>query len=373
MKIYMNNAATSFPKPACVSDAVRDANLALPGTANRAGIEDCNVFDDCRKQLSSLLHTSVSDRIVLLPNATAGLNFALFGFGWRDGDVAVTSLAEHNSVLRPLYELERRGVIKTVFVRTDSGGRIDVDEWRRAIADNHPRMCVFTHASNVTGAVNDAELLCSAAKQYGATTLLDASQTLGIEPVRPNTFGADMVAFTGHKYLLGPQGSGGLYVGEDVQLRPTLFGGTGIWSNLETMPDNYPQHLEAGTGNETSFAGLSAALRWNSENSALPGEISSRTSRLREGLRDCGADVIDPGGSCTPVVSFIINGWSCEDAGFVLGSRYDIICPTGMHIAPKIFECLQYSNKGTVRLSLSRFTTNEEIDVAIGAVRDLLS
>lgn len=370
MKIYMNNAATSFPKPECVAQAAAASLTELPGAANRGGIEDVSVFDLCRERLGALMSVERTERIVLLPNATAGLNLALLGFPFERGDVVLTTLAEHNSTLRPLYELERRGIIQTVFITTDASGRVDPAEWARAVYDSRPRLCVFTHASNVTGAVNDAKALCAEAKKVGAVTLLDASQTLGFIDIDASDIGADMIAFTGHKYLLGPQGSGGLYVSEAVGLRPTLFGGTGVLSDLDTMPDAYPQHLEAGTGNETSFAGLAAALKWAEENPIEREAVINRIDRLADGIRRAGARVVEVSGARTPVLSFTLEGMSCSDAGFLLEDSYDIICRTGLHCAPKVFAPIGCEG-GTVRLSISRFTTDDEIDEAVAAVSEI--
>ena len=370
MKIYMNNAATSFPKPPCVAEAARASLTELPGAANRGGIEDVSVFDLCRERLGELMRIERTERIVLLQNATAGLNLALLGFPFERGDAVVTTLAEHNSVLRPLFELERRGVIKTIFVAPDKSGRVDAGEIERAVEKSGARLCVFTHASNVTGAVNDAGAICAAAKKHGATTLLDASQTLGFIDIDVSDIGADMIAFTGHKYLLGPQGSGGLYVGENIDLCPTLFGGTGVLSDLDTMPEAYPQHLEAGTGNETSFAGLAAALEWAKANPIDRDGVISRLERLERGISDAGAKLVEVKGERTPVLSFTCDGMSCSDAGFLLEESYDIICRTGLHCAPKIFAPIGREG-GTVRLSMSRFTSDEEISEVVCAVGEI--
>jgi selenocysteine lyase/cysteine desulfurase len=227
---------------------------------------------------------------------------------------------------------------------------------------------VFTHASNVTGAVNDVPRLAAAAKSAGAAAVLDASQTLGCIPVRPDEWGIDMMAFTGHKYLLGPQGTGGLYTAPGVELAPLLVGGTGVKSDLETMPGEMPMHLEAGTGNEPSFHGLLAALKWAAENPPDRDRTAALMEKLRAGLRGAGAAVIDPVGESTPVVSFNLPGKTADEAGYILSECYDITCRSGLHCAPKIFEYL--GCPATVRLSLSRFTTADEVDEAVSAVKE---
>lgn len=367
--IYMNNAATSWPKPACVSQAVSEALLLPPGSMHRGGIDSFDVFDAVRTHLAPLMGISDPSRIALGANATWGLNLAIFGFPFQPGDTVVTTKAEHNSVLRPLYALEQKGLIHVQYVDTDETGRVSLQDWEGCLQDYRTRLAIFTHASNVTGAVNDAAAMTAAAKAVNARVLIDASQTLGWLTLTAEAWGADMVAFTGHKYLLGPQGTGGLWVRDDLTLQPHLLGGTGIQSDLDTMPEQMPLHLEAGTGNEPSFYGLLSALQWREAN---PPDISScthRLNRLRQGLNKAGARVIVPSGECTPVVSFTLPGESAADAGFMLQESCGIICRTGLHCAPKIFSCLKVPE--TVRLSLSRFTTAEEIDQVIAAVEDI--
>ena len=243
---------------------------------------------------------------------------------------------------------------------------MDPAVWQAAMAQHRPRLAVFTHASNVTGAVNDAAALCAAAKAAGAAVLVDLSQTLGWVEARPEEWGADMAAFTGHKYLLGPQGTGGLWVRSGLTLRPHLLGGTGIHSDLDEMPEAMPLHLEAGTGNEPGYHGLLAALRWQKEQAAPAAPVQ----RLVDGLRAAGARVIDPGEPRTPVVSFTVPGESAADVGYILSESYDIVCRTGIHCAPKLFP-LQGAGQ-TVRLSLSRFTADEEVEAVISAVEDII-
>ena len=176
MKIYLNNAATSYPKPACVREAVYNALSGMPGDANRGGITGEDVFARTREHIGVLIGAESPDRIAIAANATAALNAGIFGAELKTGDTVLTSLSEHNSVLRPLYKLRENGV-KIVFAECDRYGRIDTDDWRAKIFCCEPKLCVFTHASNVTGAVNDAAELCGCAKEHGALTLLDASQT----------------------------------------------------------------------------------------------------------------------------------------------------------------------------------------------------
>ena len=368
--IYMNNAATSYPKPECVKDAVRDAIDNIPGAANRGGIADFNVFDAVRQRLARLMNIGAPEQIALGANATWALNLAIFGFPFEKGDTVVTSKIEHNSVLRPLFELEKNGIINVIYVDCDSYGRIDAQAYEAAIRQHQPKLTVFSHASNVTGALNDAKTLCKMSRDYGSKVLVDCSQSLGWVKVDVKETGADMIAFTGHKYLLGPQGTGGLYVSSAVSLKPHLVGGTGIHSDLETMPEEMPIHLEAGTGNEPSFHGLLAALDWAFEHPLDQEAERRKLESVKANLMKLGVRVINPQGECTPVVSFNIDGMMPEDVADILMGSYDIICRHGLHCAQKIFDCLK-EPRGTVRISLSRFTTAEEIERLLDAVADI--
>lgn len=368
--LYFNNAATSYPKPPCVGEAVKEALDGMPGAGNRGGIESFDAFDAARRRLAPLLGVGDHRRIALGPNATWALNLAIFGLPLKKNAVILSTKSEHNSVLRPLYAREQREGLSVVYLDVDEKGRISPEAWARALEVHRPAFAVFTHASNVTGAVNDGATLTRLAKSNGAATLLDASQTLGWLPVEGEAWGVDMIAFTGHKYLLGPQGTGGLYLRDGLELQPWLVGGTGIHSDLAEMPDEMPLHLEAGTGNEPSFHGLLAALDWAEENPLhLRGE-EEKLQYLKDGLQEAGALIIRPSGPCTPVVSFTIEGCPAEDAYDILTDSYDVICRAGLHCAPKIFPCLGMPG-GTLRVSLSRFTTMEEIDQLTAAVADI--
>lgn len=368
--IYMNNAATSYPKPECVKAAVGAALDRLPGDGRRGGFADLNVFDEVRKRLAVLMNIDAPQQIALGANATWALNLAIFGFPFDRGDTVVTTKIEHNSVLRPLFELERRGLIHVIYIDCDSYGRINMHDFITMVRRCRPRLTVFSHASNVTGALNDAKALCWMAREYGSRVLVDCSQSLGWANVDVKDMGADMVAFTGHKYLLGPQGTGGLYVSPAMRLKPYLVGGTGIHSDLPEMPEEMPVYLEAGTGNEPSFAGLLAALDWAAEHPPDREEERRKLESVKAGLRQPGVRMIDPPAPYTPVISFNIGEMMPEEAADLLTGSYDIICRHGLHCAPKIFDCLN-EPLGTVRISLSRFTTDEEIAVLLQAVADI--
>lgn len=366
----MNNAATSWPKAPGVAEAVSEALRAMPGEANRGGVTDFDVFWEVRKELAELMGVGSPSRIALGCNSTWGLNQAIFGYPLSPGDTVLSTNAEHNAVLRPLYLLEQRG-IEVIKLPTDAVGRIPVSRWERAVEKYHPKLCILTHASNVTGAVNDVPALAYAAKKAGADLLLDISQTLGCIPVKLSEWNVDMAAFTGHKYLLGPQGTGGVYVREGLCLRPHMVGGTGVMSDLKEMPEEMPLHLEAGTGNEPSYHGLLAALRWSRQHPGDLEELNQRAKRLLKGLQTLGCRVIAPGGVSTPVISFVIPEIPSSHVADILTGSYDIVLRTGLHCAPEIMEDIGMES-GTMRLSLSRFTTDEEVEQVLGAVWDVV-
>ena len=365
-KIYLNNAATSWPKPDCVAGAMAEALKNLPGDAGRGGIRDFHIFDQVRKELADLMGIGCPERIALGSNSTWGLNQAVFGFSLEPGDKVLTTKAEHNAVLRPLYRLEKQG-IQVIYLDVDETGRMEPEMWKKALEKYRPRLCALIHASNVTGAVNDAETLTAMAKAAGAAMLLDISQSLGWIPVKLEKWGVDMAAFTGHKYLLGPQGTGGLYVRQGLTLRPYVLGGTGVKSDLREMPEEMPLHLEAGTGNEPSYHGLLAALQWAAENPLKKEKTEEILEYLKEGLETLGCRVIRPKPPVTPVVSFTVPGWHPGEAGDILSGSYDIICRTGLHCSPRIMENLE-TPEGTIRLSLSRFTEKADADRVLEAV-----
>ena len=365
-KIYLNNAATSWPKPECVASAMAEALKNLPGDAGRGGIRDFNIFDQAREELAALMGIGCPERIALGSNSTWGLNQAVFGFPLEPGDTVLTTKAEHNAVLRPLYRLEKQG-IQVIYLDVDETGRMEPEMWKKALEKYRPRLCALIHASNVTGAVNDAETLTAMAKAAGAAMLLDISQSLGWISVKLEKWGVDMAAFTGHKYLLGPQGTGGLYVRPGLTLRPYVLGGTGVKSDLREMPEEMPLHLEAGTGNEPSYHGLLAALRWTAENPLKKEKTEEILEYLKESLEKLGCRVIRPKPPVTPVVSFTVPGWHPGDAGDILSGSYDIICRTGLHCSPMIMENLGME-EGTIRLSLSRFTEKADADRVLEAV-----
>jgi len=342
ISIYLNNAAGGWPKAPGVAEAVAGSLSRPPRELGRTSdaIEDDAA--ECRDRLAALLGADSPDRIVLTANATHALNIAILGLERKlnKGAVAVTTAAEHNSVLRPLRRLEaERGLKLEIVPLAKDGGGLDEEAFMRALGRG-PALVALTHASNVTGRIFDAKKLLGAAKAAGAVTLLDAAQSLGNIDVKPAEIPADIVAFTGHKGLHGPTGAGGLYVSPGIELEQVMTGGTGIRSELALHPPEMPLRHEAGTHNAMGLAGLAAALRWHkAEGVAHREKAAAAADRLRKELRAVPGLIIfddEVDAPRTGVISFRIHGWTVEDAGHALSGSFGIVCRAGLHCAPLI-------------------------------------
>lgn len=372
--IYLNNAATSWPKADGLAAYMSRVLEGIPVHGSRAtGNGETVESVDARKELADLMGISDRTRISYMENGTHGLNTALLGYAWKEGDVVLTSAAEHNSVLRPLWWLKKNRGVRSVVLPVQEDGRIDMQRLQEGLQQYHPKMVAITHASNVTGAVNPLEEITALAHKAGAVVLADTCQSLGIVPVLPQQWGVDMLAFTGHKYLLGPQGTGGLYVREGILLDPVVTGGTGIFSDEEEMPAQMPLRLEAGTQNEQGFQGLGWSVNWLNHHPLNPAKQVVWVQELEEALQGLGVRAISVKGERTPVMSFTVPGYTPEEIGDILYGSYDIICRTGLHCAPLIVPCLGLGKEGSVRISMSRFTEREELEAFLQAMKEIVS
>lgn len=372
--IYLNNAASSWPKAPGVAEAVRRAIEEPAVEAGRGAGRRTDPAQACRLSLGCLLGVEDPSRVVLTANATMALNLAIRGLGLGRGDLVVTTAAEHNSVLRPVEWLRREVGVRVEIVPLTQQGAYDEEAFERAL-DLGPRLLVLTHASNVTGRLFPVARWFARARLRGAYTLLDASQSLGHVDVSPVELHADLVAFTGHKALLGPTGTGGLWVSPAIELEQLIVGGTGSRSDLMEHPAEMPVRLEAGTPNLAGLAGLAAALEWIQTHGAMWRESARRMAeRLRAELAEMpGVELFDDevGVPRTPVVSFRLKGWSVEEAGQVLEEGFSVACRAGLHCAPLIHPFLGSAPEGTLRFSPSGFTREEEIERALWAVKEL--
>lgn len=376
--IYMNNAAEGWPKAPPVVAAMRRALELPPASPGRVAGTVADLVAECRQRIAGFLEVPDPDRIVLAMSGTHALNLAIHGLGLGLGSqseaLVVTTVTEHNSVLRPLWLLERTGRARVVVVGLDASGALDESAFEEALG-GRPRLVAINHASNVTGRINPVQRLFALARAAGAVTLLDASQSAGHIPVRPRESGADLVAFPGHKGLHGPAGTGALFVAPGIVLDPLVVGGTGRNSQSRSHPEAMPERLEAGTPNLPGVAGLSAALAWHADQGEKFRHQADDTGRLlRRGLRAiAGVKVVDDEAQADRlnVVSFLIEGWPVDEIGLALQESFGIACRTGLHCGPLMHEALGTASEGTVRLSTSGFNTEAEVDAVVTCVAKL--
>lgn len=373
--IYLDNAATSFRKPEEVLEAVMEA-MRHSGNASRgthsAAISASQSVYEARRRLAGFFHCERADHVIFTHNSTEALNIALYGL-LSPGEHVITTDLEHNSVLRPLYDLESRGLLLD-FVRADRRGKVDYRDFERLIR-RETRAIVCTHASNLTGNMLELERISGIAHRAGALLVVDASQSAGALPVDMEKQGIDILCFTGHKGMLGPQGTGGLCLRSGVELRPFKRGGTGVHSYLREQPSDYPTRLEAGTLNGHGIAGLLAAVNFI-DRMGLE-KIEEKESRLLR--RFCEAVREIPGvtlygdfeGRRAAIAALNIRDYSSAEISDCLAQDYGIATRPGAHCAPRMHEALGTEEQGAVRFSFSIFNTEDEVESTIRAVREL--
>ena len=374
--IYLDNAATTLVKPQCVVDAVVKAMNSM-GNAGRGAhsnsLSASRVVYDTRCKLAKLFHCKRPDHVIFTCNSTEALNIAINGI-FNPGDHVITTDLEHNSVLRPLYRLEKEGIIQLSFVRADEQGRPCYEEFESLIQPN-TRAIICTHASNLTGNAIDLVRVGKIAKAKGLLLVVDASQTAGAMEIDMDAMNIDILCFTGHKGLMAPQGTGGICIREGVEIRPFKVGGSGVHSYDKEQPNPYPTRLEAGTLNSHGIAGLSAALDYLNEvgiDSIREKEMALMT-RFYEGVTQIPGVKVYGDFSAERTAVVTLNIWD-EDSSIIsdtLFEDYDIATRPGAHCAPRMHEALGTTEQGAVRFSFSWFNTEADVDAAIAAVRDL--
>jgi cysteine desulfurase family protein len=371
--IYLDNGSTSSPKPDCVWESARDFLSGVGASPGRSGHRLARMADEMveqtRESLAGLFGTRQPKHIAFTSNATAGLNACLKGF-LQHGDRVVTTAVEHNSVLRPLESLKRRGIIEYVTAVPDAEGRFDLDWFQDAIAAG-TRLVVLNHASNVTGAVTPVAEITKITHEHGAAVLLDVSQTAGCVDIDLDGWGIDMMAFTGHKGLLGPSGIGGMYIRDPSAVDTTTEGGTGISSQSLRQSAVMPAKFESGTLNYMGIAGLNAALKFAAVAPDKSGHLSALIDQSVCGLGAVrGVTVYRPavGLHLVPVVSFNLAGLYAAELAAILDDRFGIMTRAGLHCAPLCHATLGTAPHGTVRASFGVFTTAEDVAALVSAV-----
>lgn len=378
--IFLDNGATSFPKPEQVYTAMDYFYRNYGVNPGRSGYDLCleagTMVDETRKLLTRFFHGKDANRLCFGYNATDALNLIIFGM-LRPGDHAITTTLEHNSVLRPLYHLSQEG-IAVDYVPFDGAGFVDPDAIRKKFRSN-TRLVIVNHASNVIGTIQPIREIGCICREAGIPFAIDSSQSAGKVPINIEEQCVDVVAFTGHKSLFGPMGIGGLYVREGIEIRHTRAGGTGVRSAVRTHLDEYPFRLEFGTPNLVGIAGLRAGVEWILAQGlgTIHEHEMKLTQMLRDGLREIPGVVLycqDDLTNHIGILSFNVVGMDAADVGTMLDVDHNIACRTGLHCAPLVHEQLGTDKiRGAVRFGIGPFNTKEHIQTAIDAVREIAS
>lgn len=379
MGLYLDNAATSFPKPETVYEAVMATMREIGASPGRGGydrsLEASRLLMAAREAVAGLVNAPDTERVVFTHNATAALNQAVRG-ALVPGDHVVTSTMEHNSLLRPLRQMAAEGVRLTV-VPADSQGLIDPGQVRRALC-RETRMIALAHVSNVTGGIQPVAEVAGIAREAGCLLLVDAAQSAGVLPLDMQAMGIDLLAAPGHKGIMGPQGTGFLALSSRVALRPLLAGGTGTSSDQDLQPESYPEGFEAGTHNLPGIAGLAAAVGFlhqvgsaaiGRHEHALAEAARARLAHL-PGLRLYGPGEPD---RRTGLISLAVAGRDPAELAFLLDREYGIAVRAGLHCAPHAHRTIGSYPMGTLRVSPGWFTTMQDMDTFCEALTAILT
>lgn len=375
--IYLDNAATTWPKPECVYQAVDVCLRTMGANPGRGGHRMARsasmLLYETREALAELLGIDDANQLVFTYNATDAINMAIFGIV-RPGDTIVTTAMEHNAVARAVRVAESQGAVVKIIPCTPTG-QLDMEAMAAAIKQK-PKAVIMSHASNVTGTIMPIMDVGKLTRKWGITFLVDAAQTAGVEAIDVAAMGIDILAFSGHKGLLGPQGTGGLYVRESVNIKPLRVGGTGSLSESDKQPDFMPDRLESGTPNTPGIAGMKAGVEFilTTGRSKIQAKEQELTSLLLAGLRQIPeVTVYGPQNTHnrTAVVSFTLAGRDSGQIAHLLDQEYNIACRSGLHCAPWAHQTIGTLKTGTVRFSPGYFNTEEEIRQVFVAVRQL--
>ena len=377
--IYLDNSATSFPKPQVVYDFMKEFYQTHGVSPGRSGfdraLEAENIVHGTRKLLTNLFNGTDPNRLSFSYNATDSLNRIIMGM-LSKGDHVISTNLEHNSVLRPLNHLQRDGGVEVTYIPFDSKGYVDPDDIEKAFRKN-TRLVIVNHSSNIIGTVQPIGEIGRRCRKAGIFFAVDASQSAGAVPIDVQAMCIDLLAFTGHKCLMGPTGIGGAYVGDDIPIRCTIFGGTGVRSLNPFHLDEFPYRMEAGTLNTVGVAGLNAGVNWVLEQGMdkIHAHEIGLWDRLRRGVQAidgvttyCADDTENQ----NPVLSLNIHGFEAGDVGTMLDVDHGIAVRTGLQCAPQVHVQLGTDKiHGTVRFSVGPFNTEKDIDRAIAAVGEI--
>lgn len=373
--IYLDHAATSWPKPPEVLEAMKkamDEAAANPGRgSHRMAVNASRVLYNTRRTLSTLFNVKNPNDIVLTGNTTEALNLAIKGY-LAEGDHVIATMIEHNSVRRPLEYLKRTRGIHVDYIPVRAEGQLDLKEVEKAF-NPKTKLVVCSHSSNLLGSILPIEEIGELAARHGAVLLVDAAQSAGMLPIDVENMNVGMLAFPGHKGLLGPQGTGGLYISPNVELEPLMHGGTGSQSEAVEQPTVRPDRYEAGTPNTIGFAGLQAGvkkvLEWTPDH--IYQHEWELTQRMMEGLSSVkGIKILGPGlgEARTGIVSFIVEQRDASEMAFTLDREYGIAVRAGFHCTPLAHMAAGTENTGAVRASVGLWTSREDVDIMVEAM-----
>lgn len=379
MKVYLDNSATSWPKPPQVAEAITrfltDCGASPGRSGHRMAIKAAREVFETRELIAQLFNVPSSDKVIFTSNATHSLNIAIKGV-LQKGDHVITTSFEHNSTIRPLRDLEAKGIIEISVIGYNSAGEFDLDGLKDSIRPN-TKLVASIHASNVTGDILPIGQIGEICKSHNLLFLVDASQSAGILPIDMMASNIDMLAFTGHKKLYGPTGIGGLCIGtDDIHIQSLIQGGTGSRSEHEYHPDFYPDSHEAGTLNTVGIVGLKAGIEFVVAKGInnIQSHVQLITDRFVEGLRSVsGAEVhsVIKGNIQVGVVSLNLQGNIPSDLSFALDSEYGIMIRPGLHCAPMAHKALRTFPQGSARFSFGCFNTIAEVDYTLEVLRKL--
>lgn len=374
--IYFDNAATTLRKPDCVLQAVTEAMCSLGNSGrgvHNSALSASRIIYDTRVELAQLFGAESPERIAFTANSTEALNIAIKGV-LKPGDHMITTALEHNSVLRPLFELEDRGMELTI-LPADTQGNIRYEDFEKEIRPN-TKAIVTTHGSNLTGNLLDIGRIGAIAKKHKLIYIVDASQTAGVFDIDVQQMYIDILCFTGHKGLLGSQGTGGIYVREGVAVRPLITGGSGVQTYLRKHPAQMPAALEAGTLNGHGIAGLGAAVRYLRETGldTIRTKEQALTMAFYEAVREIPGIAVygdfSDSNRCA-IVALNVRDYDSGEVSDALSKRFGIATRPGAHCAPLMHKALGTVEQGAVRFSFSHFNTKEEIKIAVAALQEL--
>ncbi|MCR1899257.1 aminotransferase class V-fold PLP-dependent enzyme [Irregularibacter muris] len=377
MTIYFDNAATTFPKPERVYEEMERVmrSCANPGRAgHKMALESGRMIYKTRELLAKLFKIQNPMQIIFTYNATDALNLGIKGF-LKKGHHVITTSMEHNSVIRPLKVLEKKDIIELTIVKGDPQGNVDVEDIERAIKTN-TQMIITTHASNVVGTLLPIAKIGAIAKKHEIIYMVDAAQSAGVYPIDVEKMNIDMLAFPGHKSLMGPQGIGGLYIKEGLFVESLREGGTGSQSESLIQPDMLPDRYESGTPNTIGIAGLGAGVKFLLEEGMdrIREHEEMLTQRFIDGVKEIEAvKVYGTQGAKkqAAVVSINMGQRDTSEISFILDHKYDIACRSGLHCSPLAHKTLGTFEQGTLRFSMGYFNTKEEVDEVISALKEI--